>query len=260
VSLAQRRGVLIGVVHLPALPGAPGYRGSMQPVVDACARDAETLAQAGFDAVLVENFGDAPFFATDVPDETIAAMAVATDAARRASGKPIGVNVLRNDGIAAMSVAVAAGAQFVRINVLVGARVCDQGVVQGDGARIARLRAALHANDIDVIADVGVKHSAPLAAWSLEDEAREAIGRGGASAVIVTGAHTGAPANLDAAVALKHATGSTVWVGSGVRAETLRAWLDGVDGVIVGSALRADGRAGGAIDFEAARRFVAARG
>jgi predicted TIM-barrel enzyme len=49
-----------------------------------------------------------------------------------------------------------------------------------------------------------------------------------------------------------------VWLGSGVRRDTVGAWLEVADGVIVGSALRADGRAGGPIDPETARGFVAA--
>ncbi len=78
----------------------------------------------------MENFGDAPFFSRAAcRPETVAAMAVLADEARRASGLPLGVNVLRNDGLSALAVAAATGARFVRVNVLVGARVTDQGVI-----------------------------------------------------------------------------------------------------------------------------------
>ena len=72
----------IGMVHLRALPGAPRFGGSMAAVVDAAIADARTLSAAGFDGLIVENFGDAPFFPDRVPAETIAALSVAVDAVR----------------------------------------------------------------------------------------------------------------------------------------------------------------------------------
>ncbi|MBT8199808.1 MAG: photosystem I assembly BtpA, partial [Acidimicrobiia bacterium] len=58
---------IIGVIHLPPLPGAPGHATSMSTIVDAARQDAITLSEAGFDAIIIENFGDAPFFADNVP-------------------------------------------------------------------------------------------------------------------------------------------------------------------------------------------------
>ena len=65
---------LIGMIHLGALPGSPRYDGALGGVVDQSLADANTLASAGFDAVMVENFGDVPFFPDDVPAVTVAAM------------------------------------------------------------------------------------------------------------------------------------------------------------------------------------------
>ena len=250
---------LVGVIHLPALPGAPAHRETMDAIVDGAVRDTEHLASAGFDAVLIENFGDVPFFRDAVPPETIASMAVIGDAVRRASKLPLGINVLRNDAVAALAIAVATQARFVRVNVLVGARVTDQGIVQSDAARIARVRASLGARDIALLADVDVKHSAPLAPLPVDDEALEAHERAAADVLVVTGSRTGASAERDTVLSVKHVTGAPVWLGSGVTAETLDDWLEIADGVIVGSALRANGRAGGRIDLDRARRFAQAR-
>ena len=46
---------LLGVIHLRPLPGSPGYAGDMSAVAAACARDAHTLADAGFEGIVVEN-------------------------------------------------------------------------------------------------------------------------------------------------------------------------------------------------------------
>lgn len=257
---AQR--LLVGVIHLPALPGAPRFAGDLGKICDGAARDAEALAAAGFDGVIVENFGDAPFLRGAVPPETVAAMAVCCERVRRTTELRLGVNVLRNDGEAALAVAAAVGARFVRVNVLVGARVTDQGVVQGDAAGLLRARARMGAGAIALAADVDVKHSVPLGAQPLapEDEAVEAVERALADAVIVTGGRTGAEADRAVVEGVRRAVPTTpVWLGSGAREETLAAWLAVVDGVIVGSALRADGRAGGPIDPARARAFAARR-
>ena len=62
---------LIGVVHLKPLPGAPDSQG-LEGVLEAALFDGAALAEGGVDAIIVENFGDAPFFCTSVPSETVA--------------------------------------------------------------------------------------------------------------------------------------------------------------------------------------------
>jgi hypothetical protein len=250
---------LIGVVHLAALPGAPRASRSVAALADDTARDVEKLARADFDAVIIENFGDTPFFRAHVPPETIAAMAVICDAARRASGLALGVNVLRNDGEAALAIAMATGARFVRVNVLVGARVTDQGVVEGDAASLVRARSRMGAQSVSIAADVDVKHSVALGApLSAEDEALEAVERAMAEAVIVTGGRTGAEADRALVTRVRDAVPHTpVWLGSGVRHDTAAWWRELADGAIVGSALRAHGRAGGPIDAARAQEFAA---
>jgi membrane complex biogenesis BtpA family protein len=233
----------------------------MAAVLNGAARDAEALAAAGFDAVLVENFGDAPFHRGPSPAETIAALAVCAERVVRASGLPVGVNVLRNDGDGAVAVAVAAGASFVRVNVLVGARVTDQGVVESCAATMLRTRARLGAGHVGVVADVDVKHSSPLGPPRLAEEAREAVERALADVLVVTGSGTGHEAAPETARRVREASpGTPLWVGSGVRADTLAAWLQGCDGVIVGSDLREGGRAGGPIVPARAAAFARARG
>lgn len=231
----------------------------MTSILEGCRRDGEVLAGAGFDAVIVENFGDTPFFRGAVPPETIAAMTVCCELVRRTSGLPLGVNVLRNDGHAALAIAAATGAHFIRVNILVGARVTDQGIIETDAAKLLRTRRALGLERVSLVADVDVKHSAALGASTIDDEAVEAIERGLADVIVVSGARTGEEASRDAVLAVKHATKAPVWMGSGVRAETLAEWLGVANGVIVGSDLRANGRAGGPIDRSRAEAFVRAR-
>jgi uncharacterized protein len=252
--------MLVGVIHLPALPGSPRGVLTAEECARSAANDARALAEAGYDAIIVENFGDAPFFATKVPPVTIAAMTACALAVRScAPGVSLGINVLRNDGEAALSVAACTQASFVRINVLTGARVTDQGVVEGEAATLFRLRRALGAEGIAVWADVDVKHSAPLgAARPLVQEVEDLTKRGMADAVLVTGEGTGKGVDLERLAAVKQASGRPVLVASGATLASLAALARSCDGVVVGSALREGGIPGGAVDPTLASEFAAA--
>lgn len=152
---------LVGVIHLPALPGSPRYRGDLRALAESAARDARVLADAGWDAVVIENFGDAPFEPKAVPPVTVAALTRCALAVREAAPKlALGINVLRNDAMAALAVAVAVDASFIRVNVHIGARVTDQGIVEGRAHETVRARQALRAEGIALFCDVDVKHSA----------------------------------------------------------------------------------------------------
>lgn len=241
---AADRPILVGMVHLLPLPGAVNYSGDWPAVLEAARRDAAALARGGADAVMLENFGDAPFFRTAVPRITIAAMTAAALAVKQSAGDlPVGVNVLRNDGRAALALAVAAGCQFIRVNVLAGARVTDQGIIEGIAAKLLRDRASLKASHVSIWADVDVKHSAPLSARPIEEEVADLISRGGADAIIVSGAGTGQPTSAEKLARVKGAAGDTpVLAGSGTTLDNLSSLREHCDGFIVGTALKSAGR------------------
>jgi membrane complex biogenesis BtpA family protein len=251
---------LIGVIHLRPLPESPRFDGDFPAIIEAAARDARLLAEAGFDGIVVENFGDAPFLPGRVSPVTVAAMTAAALAVRAAApGVALGINVLRNDADAALGVAVAAGAAFIRINVHTGARVTDQGLIEGRAHETLRRRRALGAEHVRLFCDVDVKHSAPLAARPIAEEAYDLKHRGLADAVLVTGSGTGrgvAVADLHAVI---DALGpdASVLVASGATIATLRD-VRRAHGVIVGSCLRRDGRAGDPVDGALARGFAEA--
>jgi uncharacterized protein len=260
--LGARLPVLAGVIHLRPLPGSPRAQAgpsTAEDVARAAVADARALADAGFDLAVLENFGDAPFFASRVPPITVSAMTACAMAVRDACpALALGVNVLRNDAESALAVACVVGASCIRVNVHTGARVTDQGIVEGRAAETLRSRRMLGAEHVRIWADVDVKHSAPVAPVPLEQEVADLVGRGLADAVLVTGEGTGRAVDLGKLGRVKRAAGATpVLVASGATAGAL-AGLKGVaDGVIVGSALRGDGVAGGAVD--AARAFEFAR-
>lgn len=234
----KARKPIIGVVHLKPLPGSPLYNGSLEEVVDAAVRDAEALAEGGVDGVLVENYGDRPFRAGRVGIEAVAAMSVVVREVAKSINMPVGVNVLRSDGVSAMAVASVSGARFIRVNVYVGAAATDQGLIQGCADEVARLRARLRV-DVKVMADVAVKHARQLAYASPLEEALDAVERGLADAVVVTGPRTGVPPSLETVAEVKQALPSTpVLIGSGLTPLNAEQLLTAGDGGIVGSYFR----------------------
>ena len=231
----------------------------MAAVVRLAVADAEALAAGGAGAVMLENFHDVPFHRDRVPPETTAALAVVAAAVRRAvPDLPLGINVLRNDGRAALGVAAAVGAAFVRVNVLAGATVTDQGVIQGEAAVLLRERRRL-CPEVAVLADLDVKHGRPLAPRPPAEEAADLRHRALADALVVSGEATGAPADPALVAAVRAAVPEApLLLGSGVTAANVGNY-PGADAFIVGTSLQRPGPDGrGSIDRERVARLVAA--
>src|SRR4051812_32160574 len=168
----RSRKIVIGMIHLPPLPGSPRSAGDVKAVREIALRDAAALHEGGAHGLMIENFGDVPFYPGRVPAYVVAHMTAIAAEVRTRVALPLGINVLRNDGLSALAVAHACGAEFVRVNVLCGARVADQGLLQGIAHDLLRERLLLGATagDLKILADVDVKHSAPLAPRELIDE------------------------------------------------------------------------------------------
>ena len=257
--------IVVGMIHLKPLPGAPRYAGDFAAVRDGALADAAALAEGGVHGLMVENFGDVPFYPAAAPPEVVAHMTAAVAEVRRAVGPalPVGVNVLRNDGVSALAVAQATGASFIRVNVLSGARVADQGLIQGIAHDLLRRRRALGAESVRIFADVDVKHSAPLAGRPLEDEVADTLHRGLADGVIVSGSGTGQKTDEQHVRRVKAAAagaGAGVFVGSGVTAESVGRYLPHADGFIVGTAFKRDGDPANRVEVERVRELVSRLG
>jgi hypothetical protein len=250
---------LIGMVHVAPLPGSPRWNGSMETVVAAAVADARALVDGGMDAVLIENYGDAPFTPGRVEPATVAALAVVAREVRAVLPRaPIGINVLKNDARAALAIACAVGARFIRVNVHAGAVVADQGLVQSDAYATLRDRRLLGA-DIAIFADVGGKHAIPLVPVDLEQHARDLTLRGLADGLVVSGQATGAPTSLDDLARVRKAVPALpLLVGSGVTPDTAAELLAVADGLIVGTAVKRHGDVAAPVDPERVRRLVTA--
>ena len=251
---------LIGVVHLLPLPGSARHTLPMQEIVNRALVDARALREAGFDAAIIENYGDAPFTAGSLPPASVAAMTVAAHAVREETGLRIGINALRNDAQAALGIAAASGANFIRINVHTGVYATDQGVIEGRAHETLQYRKQLGSR-IAIFADVAVKHARPLGEPDIARAAKDTAYRGLADALIVTGLATGEPANLDEIRRVAAAVPDRrVFVGSGATVSTVASLLTVAGGIIVGTGIKLGGKTENPIDPDLARAFVRAAG
>ena len=243
----NRRKVLIGVVHLQPLPGAPRWQGALAKLIEFAVNDAKAYERGGAHAVFVENFGDVPFTKGHVGPETIAAMAAAGRAIREAVDLPIGFNVLRNDGCAALALCAACGGSFVRINVHTGAMLTDQGLIEGNAYETLRYRQRI-CPDAGIFADVHVKHAVPLGDWTIEDSARDTVERGMADALIISGVGTGHAADVGDVERVRRACpDAKILLGSGVTLDNVQSF-SAADGFIVGSSLKTAGKLSNPVD------------
>jgi len=249
---------IFGMIHMPALPTAPKNALSVDQLIDFALAEAQKLERAGLDAAIVENVGDAPFFRDAVPPATVAAMAVIVREVKRATTMRVGVNMLRNAWEAALSVAYVAGADFIRCNVVIGAYVTDQGIIQGAAAELARLRASLDRRVL-VFGDVHVKHAHPLYDVPIEDAAKDLAERGGVDAVIVSGRRSPDPPTFDTVKLVADSVKLPVLIGSGVGLDNVVDFYRLSGGVLLGEADFKIGREwGGASDERAYARAAAA--
>jgi membrane complex biogenesis BtpA family protein len=243
-SIFGRTKVVIGVVHLAALPGAPRHDGeAVETIYQRGLDDARAYLAGGCDGVIVENHGDVPFAKPDdIGPETSAHMAVVADRIRRELGKPIGINVLANAAIPALAIASASGAGFIRVNQWANAYVANEGFIEGEAARAMRYRAQLRARGIKIFADAHVKHGAHaiVADRPVEEQVKDLVFFD-ADAIIATGQRTGHAADLGYIRMIKEAAGLPTLVGSGVTPDNVNDILGIVDGVIVASSLKYDG-------------------
>ena len=246
---------IIGMIHLKPLPGSVHQSQTIQNIINSAKNDAKILVKAGIDGLLIENYGDYPYVRTKNPSETIAALAVITSELKTEFQVPMGINILRNGCTQAMAIASVCEVDFIRCNVFTGAYVTDQGIIQGAARRVAMKRKKLNSN-VKVFADILCKHASPISKRDFLEECRDALYRGSADAIIITGTRTGVPPRKEDLVRLKEHNLEPILIGSGLNADNCQKFLQYADGAIVGSFFKRDGDISQPVDLERVYSFL----
>lgn len=257
-DLFPKKQVLIGALHLDAMPGTPKSRLSPYDIVEQAVAEARILDEAGFDGIILENMHDRPYLKGSVGPEVVATMAVACAEVRRAIRLPIGIQILAGANEQALATAFCAGADFIRAEGFVFGHMADEGFIEACAGPLLRYRQRIGAERIKVLCDIKKKHSshAMTADLGLVDTAKAAeffLADG----LVVTGLETGSTTDPQEVRDTAQASALPVWIGSGLTPDNI-ADYPAAHGLIVGSWMKVDGDWRRAVDPARARRLVEA--
>jgi membrane complex biogenesis BtpA family protein len=248
---------MIGMIQLRPLAGSSRYGGeSLESVLEHALRQSALLVDAGFPALMVQNLGDLPVASTATANQ-VAWMTRIADEIRRASSRPVGLNLLENDVDAMFAVATAAGADFVRIKVYIGAMVTPGGIETGRAFEAIRARTTLRAGGIAIFSDIHDRTGVPLASAGLANDIHTAVAIGGTDGIVLTGRSQVETLEM-LAIGRQAFPKVPILVGGGANATNVTEFMKLADGAIVSSALKATSSPFGELDAALARGFMRA--
>jgi uncharacterized protein len=229
---------LVGMLHVGALPGTPAARHSIEELIERTVAEAKVYRDAGFTALALENMHDRPYLKGAVGPEITAALTAVAREVKRETGLVLGIQVLAAANREALAVALACGADFVRVEGFVFAHVADEGVIESCAGELLRYRRAIGAEGVLVFADIKKKHGAHAITSDVSlAETAKAAELFLADGVIVTGVASGEETSPDDVRSTAQAVRLPVLVGSGVTTRNLGRFPD-AHGFIVGSSLK----------------------
>jgi uncharacterized protein len=249
---------VIGMCHLMALPGDPGYdagRG-LDAVLEHARTELRHLQEGGVDGVLISNEFSLPYLTKTEPITAIT-MARIIGELRSEIEIPFGVNVLW-DGTASIDLAVATGAKFVR-EIFTGAYASDFGVWDTNVGATSRHRRAVSGEDVRLLFNIVPEAASYLAPRDLAGIARSTIFNCRPDGLCISGLTAGAPTDTSMLKVVKDVAGDTaVVVNTGVNADNVADQLTVADAAIVGTFFKRDGRFENPVDPERVRVLMSA--
>jgi membrane complex biogenesis BtpA family protein len=248
------------MVHVRALPGTPHRREGFDETLRTAAEEARMLADAGCDALIIENMHDRPYLMRSVGPEIVAAMTAVGVAVREAVTIPFGVQILAGANREALAVAMACGASFIRAEGFVFAHVADEGLMgEADAGTLLRYRKQIGAEQVAIIADIKKKHSSHSITADVDlAETAKAAEFFGADGIVITGVATGRPADVEEVRVAKEVVSISVAIGSGLTPDNLERYWPHADAFIVGSFVKRDGLWSNSIDPARLAEFMEA--
>ena len=252
---------VIGMVHLPPLPGAPMYdpKFSWNSIIEFALEDAFCLIEGGVDGIQVENQFDNPYLLPEnIGPETVAFVTSVSCAIRQKFPTiPLGVHIMLNGCIHSLAVAKAANADWIRAYNVANVYISNSGYISASGPELMRYRNAIDAKNIMVFGDFQVKHGshAITADRSIEEKAHDAE-NSLTDAVIITGAATGVAPDAELLKRIKKHVSVPILIGSGLSIDNLGELLPFADGAIVGSTFKEKCKINLPVDFNSVSNFV----
>ncbi len=232
---------VIGMCHLRAFPGDPGYDSEkgMAWVFEKASADLAALQEGGVDAVLFSNEFSLPYL-TKVETVTVACMASVITELKATLKAPHGVNVLW-DPRATLDLAAATGAQFAR-EVFTGVYGSDFGLWNTDVGDAIRHQHVIHAEHVRLFFNIAPEAAAYLGNRQIADVAHSTVFNARPDALCVSGLTAGAETSVQTLRLVKDAVPETpVFANTGVSLDNITNQLAVADGAIIGTAFKEGG-------------------
>ncbi len=225
------KALLVAALHLPDL----STRRDLSPAFleDYTLANTETLVSGGIEHVILQDQTRQVGLAAP---ETVALTAALGRAMKRAHPElTLGIIVQAHDAKAPIAIAHAAGADFVRLKIFVGAAMTFEGHREALAIGAVTYRHYLRADQVAIMADVFDRTCVPTIDVSPERAAQSAV-RNGADALVLTGSDV---ADSLARIEQARAAGVTrpVLIGGSVTEANVREVLSVADGAIVSTSL-----------------------
>ncbi|MFA6445720.1 MAG: BtpA/SgcQ family protein [Candidatus Paceibacterota bacterium] len=232
--------VLVGMVHVLALPGTPLNSHSSEEIIDKAVEEAKVFKKLGFNTVMIENMHDIPYMKIVGP-EVLALMTVIGREIKKL-GLYCGIQILAGANKEAMAAAKAGGLDFIRAEGFVFAHVADEGYIESCAGELTRYRKMTGAEEVMIFTDIKKKHSAHAITSDVSiEETAHAAEFFLSDGVIVTGVSTGTEASLDEVKGVRKAVKIPVLIGSGITDMNLQNYFPYADIFIVGSFIKKGG-------------------
>ncbi|XP_078141271.1 uncharacterized protein F13E9.13, mitochondrial [Centroberyx gerrardi] len=250
------KSVVIGMIHVQALPGTPLGGMKISHIIEEACREAEIYHNAGVDGLIIENMHDIPYSFSVGPEVCASMTAVCAAVRGLCPSLPLGVQILSAANRPALAVALASGLDFIRAEGYVFSHVADEGLLNACAGDLLRYRKQIGAEHVQIFTDIKKKHSshAVTSDVSIEETARAAeffLSDG----LIITGTATGVQADPQELREVSQSVGIPVLIGSGVTYDNVERYLD-ANAMIIGSHFKKGGHWAGAVDPERVKRFM----
>ena len=230
---------VIGMIHFSPLEESQGYPG-YQVILERARDDLDALLKGGVDAVLFENNFDTPKF-EKLPKANAKQFEELVKTLSSSLTVPWGISPLWNDYGLGFRLCKKYGGKMVRVPVFTDSVETVYGIFEADPDAVLRAREEEQAQEVEIWADVQVKHARMLQPRPFKESVEDTVGRG-VEAVIVTGQWTGDPPSVEQCREAYGVVGhrAAVFTGSGMTAENISSFRPFLNGCIVGTAFKED--------------------
>ncbi len=242
IDLKNTKKTVIGMIHVPALPGTPNNSLTIKQIIDKVKKEASVFLKSGIDSLMIENMHDVPYLKNETGPEITASMTAIAVELRKMTKKPLGIQILAAANKQALAVAQAARLNYIRAEGFVFGHVADEGFIESCAGELLRYRKLIGAENIAVFTDVKKKHSSHAVTSDVSlAETVKAAEYFLSDGIVITGQSTGIePLICDVKMA-RESTSLPVIIGSGITPENIEEFWQWADAFIVGSYFKREG-------------------